>query len=306
MFLKQLKKTSPITVILYMFFAVLFCILPIFNNSYELIYSHHFFSKHTIFILAILIPVLQSVGLNNLIYEKDIIKKNSLVVAPISLLFYTPFISNVDDWIVSFALLFYLNTIFACFQKEKPFSLSFNANFLISSISIFYTEVLLLYPLIFIVFLIYNNLTWRSFLISIIGISTPIAIYWTYSFIFNLPFNYYLPEYSLPDLTFPLFKEYSYIKLIWFILVFIIVTCSFLELFFWMYKKSIRSRKSFFIILAYLFILLFVNFQNSCFIILTPITIIVANFFVYSKRTKLTELLFFVLVITSIYYRLSI
>ena len=89
-------------------------------------------------------------------------------------------------------------------------------------------------------------------------------------------------------------------------IVIIILVLSFLELFFWMYKKSIRSRNSFFIILAYFILLLFINIDGSYFLALTPISIVVANFFVYSKRKRLTEILFLLFLLASVYYRISI
>ena len=306
MFLSRLKTTSPVTIVFYMLLAVLFCFLPVFQHAIDDLYSHTFFSSTTVFLLGILLPILQSVGLNNLIYEKDVIKKSSLVVAPVFLLLCTPFLSQADAWIVSFLLIFYLNTIFGCFQKDKPFSLVFNATFLLSTIALFYADVILLFPLIMVAFLTYTNLTWRSFIISIIGLALPILLYWIYSFLFEFPFGFSLPSYSLPALTLPSISELTYAELAWYIIVAIIIILSFVELFFWMYKKSIRSRKSFFIILAYLLLLVFINFENNYFLTLTPITIIVANFFVYSKRTRLTEILFFLFVIASFYYRLSI
>ncbi len=306
MLLSQLKTTRSITIIFYMLLAVLFCFLPIFQHAIDDLYSHTFFSSKTVFLLGILLPILQSVGLNNLIYEKDVIKKSSLVVAPVFLLLCTPSLSQADAWLVSFLLIFYLNTVFACFQKDKPFSLAFNANFLLSVIALFYTDIILLSPLILIAFLTYNNLTWRSFLIALIGLVLPILLYWIYTFLFDFAFNYSLPAYKLPTLNLPTFSKLAYAELAWYIVAATIIILSFLELFFWMYKKSIRSRKSFFIIIAYLLLLLFINFDNSYFLTLTPIAVIVANFFVYSKRTRLTEILFFLFLITSFYYRLSI
>jgi len=306
MLLTKLKTTSPITIVVYILFAIVFCILPIFNTPIAAIYGHTFFSAITVFVLGIFLPLFQSFGLNNLIYEKDVIKKNSLVVAPIFLLLCTPFLSVADAWIVSFLLVFYLNTIFAFFQKETPFSLVFNASFLLSTIALFYTDILLLFPLIIVALLTFRNLTWRSFLIAVIGLALPILLDWAYTFVFNVPFAYRLPTYTIPSLVLVVIGNLSYAAWIWYALVSIIIMLSLLELFFWMYKKSIRSRKSFLIIVAYLMLLLFIDFEESSFFVLTPIAIIVANFFVYSKQTRLTEFLFFLFVISSIYYRLSI
>lgn len=306
MLLKKLKTTSPIAIVIYLIFSIVYCLLPIIKNPIVDIYNHSFFSATTVCVLGLFLPILQSIGLNNLIYEKDVIKKNSLLVAPVFLLLCAPFLSEVNGWIISFLLIFYLNTLFACFQKDKPFALGFNANFLLSTIALFYTEILLLFPLIIITLLTFQNLSWRSFLIALIGLVLPVLFYWCYSFLFNVPFNYSLPTYIMPSITLPAVDHLTYFSLIWYTLVAVIIVFSFLELCFWMYKKSIRSRKSFFIILAYLLLLVFIEFENSYFLTLTPIAIIVANFFVYSKRTRLTEVLFFLFVITSVYYRISI
>ena len=260
MFLSRLKTISPIAIVFYILFALLFCNLPIFHHSINDSYNHNYFTTTTVFLLSILLPVLQSIGLNNLIYEKDVIKKNSLVVAPVFLLLCTPFLAKADAWIVSFILIFYLNKIFSCFQKDKPFSLAFNANFLLSAIALFYTDIILLFPLILVAFIIYNNLTWRSFVISIIGLIMPILLYWVYGFLFDFPFNYNIPSYKIPTIILPKISELNYAELVWYILVAIILLMSFLELFFWIYKKSIRSRKSFFITITYLFLLLFIQF----------------------------------------------
>ena len=69
-----------------------------------------------------------------MVYEKDVIKKSSLVLAPVFLLLATPFISQIESWIISFLLLFFLNALFTFYQKERPFSHVFNANFLIGTI----------------------------------------------------------------------------------------------------------------------------------------------------------------------------
>lgn len=306
MFLKKLKTTSLLTIIVYVLFAALFCCLPAFNNRISDLYSDASFLPITIFILGIILPLLQSIGLNNLIYEKDVIKKNSLVVAPVFLLLCTPFISHPDAWIVSFLLLFYLNILFSGFQKERPFALGFNSNFLLGSITLFYSNIILLFPLIIIVFLTFRNLSWRSVLISLIGLTLPILLFFTFSFIFEFSFVYSLPKYKLMMPTLSSIKTLTYAQLFWGLLVSIIFIFSITELILWMYKKSIRSRKSFLIIIAYFILLLFIDFENTYYLVVTPIAIIIANFFVYSKRTQLTEILFSLFILTSIYYRISI
>ena len=306
MFLKNIKTTSPLSIVFFIAFALLFWCLPIFTNKLTAVYAHAFFSAITIFILGLLLPLLQSVGLNNLIYEKDVIKKNSLVLAPVFLLLGTPFIIQADTWIISFFLLFYLNILFSAYQKDRPFSQVFIANFLLAIIALFYSDILLLFPLFIVTFLTFRNMSWRSMLISLIGLALPFLFYWVYTFLLDQIFIFNTPTFKLVSLSIPTINTLSYAEISWFSIVIVILLLSFLELVFWMYKKSIRSRKSFFIILAYFILLLFINIDNSYYLLLTPISIIVANFFVYSKQKRLTEILFFLFLLASVYYRISI
>ncbi len=306
MLLKKLKTASSIAIILYIAFAILFWYLAIFTNTLSEIYTHPFFSATTIFILGLILPLLQSVGLNNLIYEKDVIKKSSLVLAPVFLLLSTPFISSVDGWIISFFLLFYLNTLFSSYQKESPFTQGFNANFLLAILALFYPNILLLFPLVIITFISFSNLSWRSILISLIGLALPFIFYQIFAILFAISFSFSIPTFKLISISIPAITDLTYAQIAWYIIVGIIIIFSAFELVFWMYKKSIRSRKSFLIIVAYFLLLLFINIEESYFLLLTPISIVVANFFVYSKQKRLTEFLFLLFVIASVYYRISI
>ena len=306
MFLKNFKTTSPISIVFFIVFALLFFCLPIFKHPISDAYYHPYFASSTIFILGLFLPLLHSVGLNNLIYEKDVIKKNNLVLAPVFLLLGTPFISHVDEWIISFLLLFYLNILFSAYQKDKPFSESFNANFLLGTISIFYPKILLLFPLIIIVFLTFRNMSLRSVIISLMGLIMPFLFYWVYTFLFDVPFSFSIPVYSFVSPSIPGVNNLNYAEITWYFLLAFILLFSFLELLFWLYKKSIRSRKSFLVILSYFCLLMCIDVADSYYLVLTPIAIIVANFFVYSKRGRFAEILFFLFILSSIYYRISI
>ena len=227
-------------------------------------------------------------------------------MAPVFLLLGTPFISHVDEWIISFLLLFYLNILFSAYQKDKPFTESFNANFLLGTIGIFYSQILLLFPLIIVVFLTFRNMSLRSVIISLMGLIMPFLFYWGYTFLFDVPFSFSIPVYSFVSPSIPGVNNLNYAEITWYFLLAFILLCSFLELLFWLYKKSIRSRKSFLVILSYFCLLMCIGVTDSYYLVLTPIAIIVANFFVYSKRGRFAEILFFLFILSSIYYRISI
>ena len=83
---------------------------------------------------------------------------------------------------------------------------------------------------------------------------------------------------------------------------------SFYELFRWMYKKSIRSRESFIIILFYFFIsiltFLFSEKQRLLILIFIPLSIIIGIFLSIIKKEGI-EVYIFIFLLSSVFYRVS-
>ena len=131
-----------------------------------------------------------------------------------------------------------------------------------------------------------------------------------YSSIVNVNANI-LPIYSLPKFSFNYLEILEFYKvnqnvLILFLLISLI---SFIEFFNWLYKKSIRSRKSFFIILIYFIITITIVLFNSTinwYLILSPLSVFIANYFTYTKKRNLANILFYAFIFASLYYRTMI
>jgi len=120
-----------------------------------------------------------------------------------------------------------------------------------------------------------------------------------------------LSIYSLPNFSFNYVEILKFYKvhqniLIVFLLISLI---SFIEFFNWLYKKSIRSRKSFFIILIYFIItiamVLFTSTINW-YLFLSPLSVFIANYFTYTKKRNLANILFYAFILASLYYRTMI
>ena len=117
--------------------------------------------------------------------------------------------------------------------------------------------------------------------------------------------------FSLPELSFKQNELINFFKnskniIIVFSVIFLI---SAFEFFSWLYKKSIRSRKSFFIILAMLLISTVISFfgnEGNWYIILSPLSVLIANYFTYTKKRNLANILFYVFIFTSLFYRWNI
>ena len=170
--------------------------------------------------------------------------------------------------------------------------------------------MVVMYLLLILSSFVYSYDNWRSYFVSFLGISMPLIFYFIFKSItgqkidLNLIYNF--PVISLKDLEIITFLK-SYQKI--FIIFGLITLISILEFFNWLYKKSIRSRKSFFIILVFLILSIILSCFGSSYnwyILLTPLSIFIANYFTYTKKRNLANILFYVFIFTSFYYRWNI
>ena len=283
----------------------MFSSIPLLQFSIPQVFFHKWISSAIVFLLAILLPSFHALGLNNLIYEKNIIRKENLVLGFVYLLICTPFTNTLIEWAVSFILLFVLNYIFDSYQKEYPFSQIFNAAFILSSLSFISPNLLYLTLLIIISGINYSNLKCRNLNVVCIGLITPYLFYFLYTILFEKAFVF--AEFpSLKLINLPNINTIILPKLIWICILLITSIFAFVELFRWLYKKSIQSRKSFLIVFYYfilIFILTLFKGLNSWYFLMTPLCIIIGNYFTYTKNRRIANLLFLLLVLSSLYYK---
>ena len=305
MILKHLINPKPTIILFFIIFCIAFALIPLLNNHLNVLFSHNWVSAYVVFILGLMITFFHALGLNNMVYEKNIIKKDNLVLGFVYVLLCTPFYNTVSAWFISFFLLFYINYLFESYQKDYPLSQFFNAAFILSILSFFCPIIIVFLPLIIISGINFDNINWRGLLTISIGIVLPYLFYFVYTKVYDLQF--YTPDVTtfqiikLPDYTL-----WNTTTKIWLGIVFVIGLFSFIELFRWLYKKSIRSRKSFIIILFYFILTCFIVLfgpDDSWYYLLSPLSIIIANFFTYTKGQKIANLLFLLLIISSIAYR---
>ena len=305
MFLKHLINPRPTIILFFIVFCIVFMCIPLLQFPLKLVFSHEWIPPFTVLLLGIVIPSFHALGLNNLIYEKNIIRKDNFVLGFVYLLICTPFTNTLSEWFVSFFLLFVLNYIFETYQKEYPFSQVFNAVFILSILSFIFPNLLFLMLLVLISGINYSNLNWRNLSIACIGLIIPYFFYFVYTVLFEKSF--YFPEFSaLERITFPTIYTLALPKLIWVCTLLLISLFAFIELFKWLYKKSIRSRKSFLIIFFYFILtILLILFSGlkSWYFLMTPLCIIIGNYFTYTKNRKVANILFLLLVTSSFYYK---
>lgn len=308
MILKSLKNSHSYLIILFLLFSILFFIPSFFTSQFQNIENKFPFYSILLIVISAILTFFHSIGLNNLIYDKDIIKKPNFVLAFVFLLLNTTFVTNHKMMLISFVLLFFLNFLLQLYKQKQPFSIVFNAGILLSILSFYLPNILLLFPIILISTLIFRNINWRINTISILSLFVPYFFLWSYQIFTETELYFPVFEFNFKLFNFSI-EELELHQKIWFSVLSLVSLLSFFEIFRWMYKKSIRSRESFTIIILYflfsVFIFLFSGKEESVILIVTPLSVIIGNYFVYHIKIRWSEFIFFLFLFSSIFYRIT-
>ncbi len=308
MFLRHLITPKPSILLIFGSFSLIFVTIPLIKFDLEVVFFHTFLPSLIVLFLSLTIPFFLSIGLNNLIYEKNIIKKENVLIAWVFILTSTPFVNNVELWIASLAVLFMTKLLFSSYQKDQPFSSIYNASFIIALISLFFPSLIILLLLLLINAINYSHFSWRILLIITLGFITPYLLIFIFSFLTNLTFiepNFF----NLNTISFSKINILHSSKKIWLFVLFIVICFSFIEMFSWLYKKSIKSRKTFKTLIWFFLISVIISVLYGAeylYFSILPLSVIIANYFVYSKKRRLANVLFCLFLITSLYYRYMI
>ena len=308
MFLKHLINPKPSIIIFFIIFCFFFVLTPLLKSDISLLFSCFFIHPLVVLLLSFFLPFFLSTGLNNIIYEKNIIRKENLVVGTTFILISSPFINTCDFWVSGFLLLFVFNFLIDTYQKDLPFYQFYNASFLLALICYLHPKMIYFISLFIISGINYSNLNWRIVITILLGFITPYLFLFIILFLIDIPLN--LPDFfNLSLINTTISKSLCFSQKAWFVILSLTAFFSFFELFKWLYKKSIKSRKTFMTIMWFLIIILIITIfseWNYIYFSLIPLTIIISNYFIYTKNRKLANILFFLLVISSFYYKYMI
>jgi len=298
MIIEKLINSKTQTVIFFFIISIIYLLIPLLKlfelNSGTIKIFNLIFSSSTLFF--------SSLYLTNTIFEKSIIKKNNIVLPIVFLGLCMPLVDFNFLMIGNLVLLISLNEVFNLYQKTNPFTNLFNCSFAISACMLIFSCYFgLFYILVPISLYIFGNNSWRSYFVSIIGLLCPIIIFYFLKFngvYLNIEKQYATNIFNIHELKY------------WIILFFIICFFSIVELFVWINKKSSKSRRCFYIIFLYLFIsisiFLFSRDNNFLLFSIAPVSIILSNFFIYSRFRFISNLLLIIFILNSLYNRFLI
>ena len=298
MIIEKLINSKTQTVIFFFIVSIIYLLLPLLKlfelNSETIKIFNLIFSSATLFF--------SSLYLTNIIFEKSIIKKNNIVVPIVFLALCMPLVNFNFLMIGNLILLISLNEVFNLYQKTNPFTNLFNCSFAISACMLIFNYYFgLFYILVPFSLYIFGNNSWRSYFVSIIGLLCPIILF------YFLKFNGINLNYEKQHgISFLNIHELKY----WIILFFILCFFSTIELVVWINKKSSKSRRCFYVIFLYLIISIsiFLFSRDTDFLLfsIAPISIIIANFFIYSRFRFISNLLLITFILNSLYNRFLI
>ena len=298
MIIEKLINSKTQTVIFFFIVSIIYLLLPLLKlfelNSETIKIFNLIFSSATLFF--------SSLYLTNIIFEKSIIKKNNIVVPIVFLALCMPLVNFNFLMIGNLILLISLNEVFNLYQKTNPFTNLFNCSFAISACMLIFNYYFgLFYILVPFSLYIFGNNSWRSYFVSIIGLLCPIILF------YFLKFNGINLNYEKQSVTcFFNIHELKY----WIILFFMLCFFSTVELVVWINKKSSKSRRCFYVIFLYLVISIsiFLFSRDSDFLLfsIAPISIIISNFFIYSRFRFISNLLLITFILNSLYNRFLI
>jgi len=298
MIIEKLINSKTQTVIFFFIVSIIYLLVPLLKlfelNSETIKIFNLIFSSATLFF--------SSLYLTNIIFEKSIIKKNNIVLPIVFLALCMPLVNFNFLMIGNLILLISLNEVFNLYQKTNPFTNLFNCSFAISACMLIFNYYFgLFYILVPFSLYIFGNNSWRSYFVSIIGLLCPIILF------YFLKFNGINLNYEKQHgISFLNIHELKY----WIILFFILCFFSTVELVVWINKKSSKSRRCFYVIFLYLIIStsIFLFSRDSDFLLfsIAPISIIISNFFIYSRFRFISNLLLITLILNSLYNRFLI
>lgn len=317
MLVKTLKTNKPPAIISFVVMAVLLLLLNLLlplptsgsSNHPLFAFVSTFFSEHIYWgALAVFsLAMLMSMGWNNLLSERGVFKNSTLLPAFFLLLLTSVFgLSSV--WLASFIMLFVLNTLMSTFQQDRPYSSLYDGGFLIGLASLIYPSSILFFMLCYVSTVLYTTISWRNFVIPLVGLISPFIFACSYAYYFDkleVFSHYYL---SALQWQWPVFN-YSLALLLWSSLLLLLFFISFKELLEWLPLKSLKSRKAFVLLFAYCICAFFSLFlspnsldHNLLFVL--PFTALISNYFIFLKKRWWSESLFVLIVFATIYLRL--
>jgi hypothetical protein len=322
MLLKILKSNRAVNFFLFPFLGILFWLKSLISPRTYTFYNGEtdnilYKPIHTLTIeipiLQIIIPLILIIGMALIMLQLNnrynIIRIRTMLPAPLFILIVSGF-SNLHTmhpvYFAAFFVLLAIYRLFSAFDEVKPYSPAFDSGFFLGVAALFYFNAFILFPAFIIgLGVLSREPKWREFIVNIIGFFLPFIFAFSYVFVFGK-----VPEY-LETLKLNTFTSVGNLKsnlpvLGYLGILFILILLGTIRIVQQYNAKKVSTRK-YFIVLFLVFLFMLISFtlipatSLEIFVItVIPVTLLLANFFVFMKGRFWGEFLFSLLLIAVI------
>ncbi len=302
--------------------VILFLWVPTFINPiiinyngmplYQIINWLTMHSPYIATILACLILIAQGIYINLWINRHDLIIRSSYIPS----LLYIILGSLLPDFrtlsptlLASSFILLACDLLLNMYKQKTIDNLIFNASFLIAIASLISFQALFFYILIIVALIIFRSFSWREWLISICGILVPYIFIITWKIVSGQDYNFIKLYFQFPDAVYVTTNTLYRNSIGCFI--FILVIIAYLKINTYLNSTSVKIKKGYslltwFIIISLVSFLIFHVDGNCRFIYLSiPFSIFLSNYFLLSTKSFMVEVLFILLVLTTIFVQIN-
>ena len=266
-------------------------------------------------ILSWLLISFQALYLNQLIVKHELFPRLSflpaLIFITLSVMF--PELMRIQPSLfVNLILLFLLDKIFLLYKNPEPSGKIFDCSFLVGLATLIDISSVVFYFFFLVALIMLQPFHWRSWVISLIGFMLPYYFISVYFFWMDSLGDFW--KKKVPD-AFSLVHfssmNYSVVRIALLSLVFLLMLFSIRSVSKHFYKNIIRTRKYFqliFFLLLTSALSLFIGknmLPASICILLIPLSVLFAYYFLQVKKKALAEFLFTVLIALIIFNRFN-
>jgi hypothetical protein len=274
--------------------------LPVFNAFLWLLGNNFYVST----ILAFLITLSSALALNQLCSEFGISDKVStlggflFILLASSSSFFTTMLPFIP---ATFLLLLLLRNLFSIPHANNPIPLAYNSGFLVGFAALFYTQIALLIMVVWIALYIHRAESWRSYVVSTIGLASPFLFafvwyFWTDQL--NDFISLWVNLFKVGNLN--SFIEMSYLNMAGAIIIFFFVLYAMLNVLAGLREKSINLRRnlmiSFYFFVIVVLMVLLSGQPEGMYLFVLPSSILLVQTLNKPPRERLVNMVLILLV----------
>lgn len=287
--------------------------MPFYGSLLKIISPDH---KFIYFLFGLSLVISQTIHLNFICNKHDVLYRNSFLPGLFYLLLscsIPQFISFHPVLIVNSILIFTLNKIFRLYKNDSPLAWDFDTCVLLSIMTLFYLPAIIFLLLYAVSLIILRPFSWRDWVVGLMGFITPLFFVLLYYFL-----NDRLDEIKHFIYATEISRKFNIknavpgaypLTIMWVSAIFVL---SLFKLRLNFLKNTAKTR-------SYQLIILFFSIISLLIIIFTPVellfrfsilciplAIIIAYYFLTTKKTWITESAFYLFVAFIIYNYISI